>query len=311
VRVLAIDGGGIRGLIPALVLAEVERRTERPVADLFDLIAGTSTGGILACGLTLAGAGGRPRYAAEELVDLYERDGPRIFHRDLVKRITSAGGWIDERYDDDGLNDALRRALGDARLKDALTPVMITAYDIEGRFAFFFRSQRARRDPAYDFALWEAARATSAAPTYFEPYRLTDAAGARTYSLIDGGVFATNPAMCAYVDAAQEGPVQLLASLGTGSHTRPYRHDDARGWGQIEWARPLIDIVFDGIADTIDFQLDALLPRAAFRLQAELADASDAMDDASPPNLRALRATAERLIAERSREIDDLCERLT
>ena len=80
-KVLSIDGGGIRGLIPALVLAEIERRTGRRIAELFDLIAGTSTGGILASALTRRGADDRARYSAEELVELYVTEGPKIFDR--------------------------------------------------------------------------------------------------------------------------------------------------------------------------------------------------------------------------------------
>src|SRR3954453_664746 len=119
-KVLSIDGGGIRGLIPALVLAEIERRTGRPTADLFALIAGTSTGGILACGLTRPGPDGRPLHSAEALADLYRTEGPKIFDRSLRKKITSVGGLVDERYDDEALNAALATYLGDARLKDAL-----------------------------------------------------------------------------------------------------------------------------------------------------------------------------------------------
>src|SRR5215212_8478492 len=91
VRILAIDGGGIRGLIPAVVLADLERRTGRRIAELFDLIAGTSTGGILACGLTRPapdGTGG-PAFSAADLIGLYESEGPEIFHRSLLKRIES------------------------------------------------------------------------------------------------------------------------------------------------------------------------------------------------------------------------------
>ena len=112
-KVLCIDGGGIRGLIPALVLAEIERRIGRRIGELVDLVAGTSTGGILACGLTRPGPDGRPLYSAEELAGIYVEEGPKIFHRSLLKRIFSVGGWIDERYDDDGLNAALERYLGD------------------------------------------------------------------------------------------------------------------------------------------------------------------------------------------------------
>jgi patatin-like phospholipase/acyl hydrolase len=128
-RILSIDGGGIRGIIPALVLAELERRAGKPVAELFDLIAGTSTGGILACGLTIPGDGGRPRWHAEELVALYEKEGPHIFDRSLLKRITSLEGIIDERYPNRPLHDVLRRYFGDARLRNALTRVLVPAYE--------------------------------------------------------------------------------------------------------------------------------------------------------------------------------------
>lgn len=308
---LSIDGGGIRGLIPALVLAEIERRTGRRISDLFDLIAGTSTGGLLALALTRPGETGQPAFTAEELAELYVTEGPKIFHRSLLKRVTSVGGIADERYDDGGLGDTLERYLGTTRLREALVDVLITAYDIEGRFAFFFRSARARTDPAYDFAMAEAARATSAAPTYFEPIEVTDAAGQRSYSLIDGGVFAINPAMCAYADVVGAGrQVDVLAALGTGSLTRAYPFADAKGWGQLEWARPVIDIVFDGVADAIDFQLATLAGERYVRLQAELRYARDDLDDASEANLRRLRGDAERLIAERSADIEALCERV-
>ncbi len=303
-RVLSIDGGGIRGIIPAMVLCEIERRTGRRIAELFDLIAGTSTGGILACALARPDA-----LTAEELVGLYERPGPDIFRRSLLKRIFAIEGWVDERYEDDGLEEALRDYLGDVRLRDVVVPIFVTAYDIQGRFAFFFRSERAKRDPTYDFSLCDVARATSAAPTYFEPHEVTDAAGARTYPLIDGGVFATNPAMCAYVEAP--GKIELLASLGTGSQTRSYEFHQARWWGQLAWARPLIDVVFDGVSDTIDFQLERLLPDGGYvRLQTELTIAKDAMDDASEQNLARLKQEAEALIERRDEDIAALCGRL-
>jgi uncharacterized protein len=169
-KILSIDGGGIRGIIPALVLAEIEERTGRRVAELFDLIAGTSTGGILAAALTRPaddgeGRPGGPRYAARDLIGLYEAEGPEIFDRTLLKRIHSVDGLLDERYDSKGLDSALDAYLGRVKLSEAVTDVLITAYEIEHRFAFFFRSSRARTDPSYDFTLADATRATAAAPT--------------------------------------------------------------------------------------------------------------------------------------------------
>jgi uncharacterized protein len=291
VKVLAIDGGGIRGLIPALVLEEIEHRTGRPAAGLFDLVAGTSTGAIIACALT------RPRaMPAARIAELYEQEGPEIFDRSLVKTITSVGGLIDERYDSRGLVTSLRRHLGDARLSEATVAVLITTYDLERRQALVLR-----RDD--EVTMVDAAHASSAAPTYFEPLRL----GERT--LIDGGVFAINPAMLAYAEAG--GELDVLASLGTGEHTRPLPFDEVRDWGALEWARPIIDVVFDGSADAVDGQLTRLIDGRYFRLQTRLDEASDDLDDASPENLAALRREAEQLIAERTDDIDRLCSLLT
>jgi uncharacterized protein len=307
VKVLSIDGGGIRGLIPALVLAEIERRTGRRIAEMVDLVAGTSTGGILACGLTRPGPDGTPLYSAEELAAIYVEEGPKIFHRGLLKRIFSVEGLFDERYDDDGLNDALERYLGDERLSGVLAELFVTAYDIKDRFAFFFRSARARNDPTYDFPLVRVARATGAAPSYFEPAEVTDVAGARTYPLVDGGVYAVNPSMCAYADVVAAGradELQLLLALGTGEQTRSYAFEQARWWGQLEWARPILDIVFDGVADTIEFEAATLLGDRYVRLQTVLDKASDDFDDASEENLAALRSEAEQLIAASGEKID-------
>lgn len=293
-KVLAIDGGGIRGLIPALVLAEIERRTERRIADLVDMIAGTSTGGILACAL------GKPDpLPAAEIASLYVEEGPKIFDRSLLKQITSLGGYLDERYSDGGLVRALERYLGDTPMTAATVPLVLTAYDTEARGIYLLRSEGEHSGAS----MVDAAHATSAAPTYFEPVRLDGA------SLIDGGVFATNPSLVAYAEV--RGTLDLLLSLGTGSHTRPLPYDTIKDWGQLEWARPVIDVVFDGGQDAVDLQLRALLTDRYVRLQTELEKASDDLDDASERNLELLRQEADGLIAGSDVLIDDVCARLT
>jgi patatin-like phospholipase/acyl hydrolase len=291
VRILAIDGGGIRGVIPARVLAEIERRCGRPAGELFDLVAGTSTGAIIACALT------RPDpLPAARIARIYLEEGPEIFSRSLLKRITSVDGYIDERYDSDGLLASLRRHLGKARLADANPAILLTAYDLERRTAVFLR-----RDD--DLSMVEAAHASSAAPSYFEPVRVG------TATLVDGGVFATNPSMCAY--AQTDGELDVLVSLGTGEHTRRLRYEEVKDWGRLEWARPVLDVVFDATADAVDLQLQALLGSGYVRLQTPLDEASDDLDDVSPENLAALEREAERLIAARDDELDRLCARLT
>ena len=293
-KVLSIDGGGIRGLIPALVLAEIESRTGRRIAELVDMIAGTSTGGILACAL------GKPApLPASEIADIYVEEGPTIFDRSLLKQITSLGGYLDERYSDKGLVQALERYLGDTAMTAARLPLLLTAYDTEARAIHLLRSEGEHSGAS----MVDAAHATSAAPTYFEPVRLDGAC------LIDGGVFATNPALVAYGEL--RGKLDFLLSLGTGEHTRPLPCEKVKDWGQLEWARPIIDVVFDGGQDAVDMQLRALLPDDYVRLQTQLEKASDDLDDASADNLERLRQEAETLIARESETIDEVCARLT
>src|SRR5215210_3857653 len=164
-RVLSIDGGGIRGIIPALVLVELERRAGKRTFELFDLIAGTSTGGILACALCAPDP-----LPASELVGIYQDRGPEIFDRSLFQRIRSAEGLLDEKYDSAALCRALERFLGQKRLGEARPDLIVPAYDTALPGPYFFKTAKARDTPdTDDFPLSVVARATSAAPTYFEP----------------------------------------------------------------------------------------------------------------------------------------------
>ena len=313
IRILSIDGGGIRGIIPAIVLAELERRTGRPVAETFDLIAGTSTGGILALSLTAKGEGGKPAWSAEQMIDLYVKEGENIFARSLWDRIRSVGGLLDEKYPPEGMERAFRTYMGDARLSEALTEVVVTAYEIEQRTTFFFKSAKARADGRDDFAIRDAAQATSAAPTYFEPVRIERGGGRPDLALVDGGVFANNPAMCAYAEALKDEADDeiLLLSLGTGELTRPIPYEDAKDWGLAEWAKPIIDVVFDGVSDATDHHLERILGGDRyFRFQTRLDRARDDMDDASQGNLHLLKQEADELLRDERDRFEKLVEAL-
>jgi uncharacterized protein len=311
-RILSIDGGGIRGIIPAKVLARLEELTGQPIARLFDVIAGTSTGGILALGLTCPGEGGRPRHTARDLVDLYVNRGAAIFTKSVF---ANEEKYLWPQYAPSHLEQALDDYLGDARLKDAVTRVTVTAYETERRRPFFFRSSKAAEKPAeYDYFMRDVGRATSAAPTYFPAHRI-DTTPSDYYSLVDGGVFANNPGMCAYVDARVEVgsiPDVMMVSLGTGSLTRPLKHDDIKNWGELPWVQPVINVMMDGVSNATDYQLEQILGAANYyRLQATLDIAKDEMDDASGDNIRNLELQADRLIESSAATLTTICNRLT
>jgi uncharacterized protein len=285
------------------VLTELERRAGRRVFEMFDLIAGTSTGGILACAVCAPDP-----LPASELVTLYEDEGPNIFDRSLFQRIQSADGLLDEKYDDAALDSALERFLEHKRLSETRPDLIVPTYDTALPGPYFFKTTRARATPETDdFPLSVVARATSAAPTYFEPVELGERA------LVDGGVFAVNPAMSAFAEVLKEVDARevVLLSLGTGQHTRKRSFDEIKDWGVARWARPILEVVFDGVSDAVDYQLDHVLGGERYwRLQTELTLASDDLDDASEDNLAKLRGHAEDLIREQSATLDAVIARL-
>lgn len=321
-KILSIDGGGIRGIIPAMILTEIEDRTGKRIAELFDLIAGTSTGGILALGLTKPGSDNSPAYTAGELVKLYDDEGTNIFSRSVWHRIRALGNAVEEKYPSHPIENILDEYFGDAVLSQAITDVLVTSYEIEQRRPFFFKSHKAKQNPEEDdFLMKQAARATSAAPTYFEPEKIKISGPLERLALIDGGVYANNPAACALVEATgkfNKPPEEVyMLSLGTGELTRPIRYEDAKGWGLINWAQPLLNVVFDGVSDTVDYQVDLILNRADedkkryHRLQLKLDKGNDDMDDASRTNLWALKLLATDLIEKQNDVLDEICEAIT
>ena len=319
-RILSLDGGGIRGLIPALVLAELERRTGKRTAQLFDLIAGTSTGGILALGLTRPGPDGKPLYSADEMVGLYVKEGGKIFDRPALHRIKALGSLADEKYPSRGIDAVLKSRFGETMLSEAVTPVLVTAYDLEGRQPYFFKSQRARSEAPYNHLMRDVARATSAAPTYFEPAKLSVTDNDKGYvALVDGGVYANNPTACALVESLcsfdQKIDDVVMLSLGTGEYTKPIRYEDAKGWGLAKWAQPILNVVFDGVSDTVNYQVQSILSKTRagrhLRIQPALTDENDAMDDATPDNLANLEGVARKIIAKNSGALDAMAAQLT
>ncbi len=292
-RVLSIDGGGIRGIIPAMVIAHLERQTGKPACELFDLIVGTSTGGILALGLSLQDEAARPLLAAKRMVALYERHGGEIFEQSLWRKLRTVGGIFEEAYSHKTLEAVLELYFGERTLAECGVPAMVTSYDIQHRRTVFIKSWHA--DHA-DLQCSDAARATSAAPTYFEPANLQWADESRT--LIDGGVYMNSPAVSAYAEARKLFPNEPIAmlSLGTGELTRPIPYEEARTWGSALWVMSLLDCMFDGVSKAADHQMRLFLGEHYLRLQTPLHYASDDMDDASRGNIRNLKQTARELI---------------
>lgn len=331
-RILSIDGGGIRGILPGQILVSLEKRLQEHdenarIADYFDLIAGTSTGGILTCFYLFPDENepNRPRYTAQQAVDLYLERGDDIFDVSLWQKIRSGAGVTDEKYDASELEEALEQYFGDTKLSELLGPCLVTAYDIRRRRPHFFTSHDAE-ETLRDFKVRDAARATSAAPTFFEAARIFSGVHA-PYPMVDGGVFANNPTLCAYSEARSmnqgagariqnpRAKEMMILSLGTGERRQPYPWKEAKDWGLVGWIKPLIDILMSGNSDTVDYHLKQIYdavdaPDQYLRIEPKLNDASPALDDASPENLERLRRAGAQAAKDHEADLEKFAQAL-
>ncbi len=344
-KILSIDGGGIRGIIPALLLSEIERRTQKPIFSLFDLITGTSSGGILALGLT------KPRltydisdnlpvaeYTAEDLLQFFLEYGVEIFYEPLFERLLGPleDIFLQPKYPSESKEEIFRQYFGNALIENNLKEVFVTSYDIEQRIPIFFTNKLEKQQIESKnfqklcggFSLLDAALATSATPTYFAPHRIVNPHNSGiAYTLIDGGIFANNPAHLAILEAqiSSKRKAQkllntediLVVSLGTGSLTSVYPYKEVKNWGLLQWGRPLLNIMFDGSSEVVAGELEQLFEPSEkeaksfyYRFQTLLDSELEEIDNTKLQNTRQLQAIAHRLISQKSQQIDELCSLL-
>ena len=294
-RILSIDGGGIRGAIPARILAYLEKRIG-PCSKYFDLIAGTSTGGILAAGLSHTTDGKTPTFSADQLLGLYVNDGPNIFARSWYEPMA----LLQVKFPASQIEPVLQKYFTDVKLSAALTDTLITAFD-QGKWApRLFKSREAKLDPSKDVPLWYAARATSAAPTYFP--NIDD--------LVDGGILgATNPSMLALTEAQIAWPgedVQLL-SIGTGTKDPTVDAQHSHEWGELAYLKLVVSMLLDGPEKTVErMAFESLPPGRYVRIQGQFSGPipDSAMDNADPANIQHLIKFADQMIEDNQKALD-------
>jgi len=241
-RILSLDGGGIRGLITAIILERLEQAVPNFLSKI-DLIAGTSTGGLLALGLA---AGKSP----EETRELYKQRGKSVFRDTVFDDVRDIGKLVGADYSLEPLKIELEAEFGNTKLGDLSKKVLISAFDLDNNpqpvenyrtwKAKFFHNYPGP-DTDSDQKVVDVAIRTSAAPTYFPIYQ----------GYIDGGVVAGNPSMCALAQAlhistgGQWIEDVILLSVGTGHNPR-YLEVEEEDWGLAQWAPVLVHLVMEG-----------------------------------------------------------------
>ncbi|GLJ39139.1 hypothetical protein SUGI_0797690 [Cryptomeria japonica] len=295
VTILSIDGGGIRGIIPAAILQFLETELQKldgpdvRIADYFDVIAGTSTGGLVTAMLTAPNEENRPLLAAKDITQFYLNESEKIFPAANRGKVHSAITLFrGPAYDGSYLHDLVKRKVGDVRLDELVTNVVIPTYDTQLLQPTIFSTFEAKRDTSKNAKLSDVCIGTTAAPTFLPPHyfeteypsgkSIENLSGkpidsTRKFNLIDGGVAANNPSLIAVNEVSKEikskssQPVVqhsdeekiniVVLSLGTGYQISSYKATDIAKWGKWEWvdhkdAVPLVDTFMQSSLDMVD-----------------------------------------------------------
>ncbi|XP_038716531.1 patatin-like protein 2 [Tripterygium wilfordii] len=342
ITILSIDGGGIRGIIPAVILAFLEDELQKldgedaRLADYFDVISGTSTGGLVTAMLTTPDPvkKNRPLFAAKEIKKFYLDNSAKIFPQTGVPF-----GWVGKlfkalrgpKYNGEELHKILKEKLGETKLSQTLTNIVIPTFDIKRLQPTIFSSYKVKNNkkPLKDALLSDICIATSAAPTYLPAhwFKTEDSdAGEREFNLVDGGVAANNPTLVAINevieditngDDAELRHIDysrfLVLSLGTGKAKEGGKHDakEAAGWGVFSWltagnSTPLINFFTESSSDLVDYHLYTLFQankqknKHYFRIQDYSLERDEAsVDISTKKNLEALVQIGEKLLKKR------------
>lgn len=344
-KILTIDGGGIRGIIPATIIAYIEQQIQHQsknkdarISDYFDLFSGTSTGGILAAlyitpskqirdirsssqqHSQMAASIIKAKYSAKEVLEFYKNLGPELFDLRLVHKLKSGFGFMGSKYSEESLERFAKNIFGDIYISEVIKDCLISSYDMTSRKAHFFsRYSTGKYGDSAEYTLADVARSTSAAPTFFKP-AIIFAKDLSVRHLVDGGVFANNPAMCAYVEAIKlwggiNPREEFILSLGTGKIEKPYLYEQTRRFGYLQWLFPIIDVLMSSVSEVVDFQVKqifnlAQVPQNYIRIEPQLIGCSIRMDNASRKNIKALEAVAQRYIDHNGTQIEEVVKNL-
>lgn len=318
--VLSVDGGGIRGIIPALVLQHIGQRLARAInqesvhfADYFDWMAGTSTGGLISLGLSLQGDQPRTKaFTTDTLVEIYNKKGPIIFPK-------KGWGIWNTSFDATGVESVLAEYFRDKTIgNDTLSNVFITSYDLQTSKSYIFNSKAVKDKVQNDFYAKHVARATSAAPTYFPGLSLKVEKTGITQTFVDGGVYANNPTSLVlqhlrkeyleHKDIKQRYDNVFVLSLGTGELLPNLKRSELSAAGKLKWGLEIADFLMDTSGQMIEETVKNMVetdPRIQYiRLQAYLNQDEAAMEITTDKHLDKLRARATEVWTRQSNDID-------
>jgi patatin-like phospholipase/acyl hydrolase len=284
-RVLSIDGGGVRGIIPARILEEIEKRTNKPISELFDLIVGNSTGGLLALGLTTPDDKNKPKYTAKNILDLYLLNSKDIFSSSFFRNIATGNGLWGAKHSRANLDYMTEKLFGNTLLSQTIKPVLILSYSLTQGEPSLWTTNFSISHPDKDVYLKDLAGATTAAPTYFSPKEMKNKASEILYEA-DGGIYANDPSTAAIAEIYRNNPNIgkndiLLISIGTGKITLGSSALKLKNAGVIGWVMEanLIDVMMSATNNLCEWESTVFSNALTKRIQVNIPKNLGQMDN--------------------------------
>lgn len=300
ITVLSIDGGGIRGIIPLMVLEKLyglikKDGVDAPFYDLFDVIAGTSTGGMIALGLCSESDDSKP---VKDLLSFYEDNSQSVFNTGSSNVIEGLTRLFKSPIDPTNFESILAQYFGDDTLKDLKTDTYISALNIETIGPTTFNALPPNASDNKNYYLKDVARATSSEPALFPPAQISNVSGTEKLCLIDGGIYANNPCLFSYLYAKNLHPnasKYLVVSLGTGDASTGYPCKDVKKWGLLNWVSPakgipIINVFNHGQINNATMVTAEQNDIIFYRFQPKIPKSIDSLSNASDENIDALEA---------------------
>lgn len=325
-KVLSIDGGGMKGIISVMVLQRLEHyiklysKNENAVlSDYFDLIGGTSTGAIITALLLTTNKETKTCYRTGEILELYLQHGKEIFHRPVGYRLRTMFGLFGPKYTNKDFEKLLDRYLEETVLEDLRKDGIFTAYDTANRQAIFYSTLSKKAWERQLLPVKEVVLSSSAAPTYFPPVHITSSKN-KDNCHIDGGVVVNNPALSTLIEGLKHPKYKglneiILVSVGNVSNTDFYSYKRAKRWGVLGWALPIVSIVFDSDTGTVDYETKKLFEACGchhnyLRLELMTDDKVPPMDAISKEEIEAFILYGNQLIIRNDSAIKRFAKRL-
>lgn len=319
---LSIDGGGIRGIIPIRILEAIEKNMKRPICEIFKLIAGTSTGGLLTLGLTIPDpkVKTKPRYSASDLAEIFSgEERYQVFPFSWWRTITSFGSVTRALYPATSFEKVLKDRFGDTYQTEALTDIYVTATEFRTKNMTIFckngKDIGATVIPG-KILMRNIARATSAAPSYFTAGEVIEPELGGGYTrnyYVDGGVCCNNPAQIAWNRLQREynaTPQNVyLLSLGTGTPDKKLIKTPTPDSNVLKWVYYLTDYFMEGNSMTVEAEMESLLgPNNYKRVQPVLDTVID-LAGVDAKNIEILEKAAKSIIND-GKTINNICARI-